>query len=287
MTKAAKILWFLCLAIFLGWLTHRAFGQTFQRSLPFLAKSVPSGPFKPTDIANLKFWLLPDTNYLHSTNTCDLPIGYTNGANLQCISDATGSGYSVTNYLTDIGITTLNTNGQGIQTNPVFRCNHGQVRMMSVTNVYGSAGMTTWVFVVMYPLTGALNGVSMSPFALGELNALLPEIVLNNTTANLILQNGTLPTLSWTTPPHSTWMLITVESSSNGTVVRTNGVQSASSNVGVNGWSRVMFFANLSSTWNFNGDIAEAFVYNNCSSNDVYKLETYLRDRHPFPYAGP
>lgn len=69
MTRAAKIVWFIGLAIFIGWLTHRAFGQTFQRSLPFLAKPiVTSDVFTPITNPTQVPWLIAWYDFSWNTN---------------------------------------------------------------------------------------------------------------------------------------------------------------------------------------------------------------------------
>lgn len=120
MTRAAKIVWFLCLAIFLGWLTHRAFGQTFQRSLPFLAKPASSA-FTFRSIPDLWLWF-------EATSVGFWPN--TNDSVIQFAADLSGNNRSNTvfantgaalRYMTSPGAATntyinwTNFNGCGIQ----------------------------------------------------------------------------------------------------------------------------------------------------------------------------
>lgn len=103
MTRAAKIVWFIGLAIFIGWLTHKAFGQTFQRSLPFLAKPIATatGPWLPTNISPAyRWWVFNDleTN-VAATNWVDRIHGaplrpYVTGPYVAPINTTTGLYFS-------------------------------------------------------------------------------------------------------------------------------------------------------------------------------------------------
>lgn len=286
MTKAAKILWFLCLAIFLGWLTHRAFSQTFQRSLPFLAKQTVTQTV-PFGIHDKYYHLIADStnifNQYGTTPTNGQPVwswrneedAYTNFGAFRHGTCVAGEASSE-NFLAGLGPT-----GGG-----VVQITGGD-QLMQWGGCSGDADYTPTNPLTMFFVMKCTNATSFQIFWYGYNNH--PYIRADFTAGNnpgfsVIAANvdDTVHAVPCNINVLTNWTVVTVYINTNNCYIRTNGVNCGTSfnTSGGSYYSTGNLIAPISFQWQ--GYLAEIIEYEGSilTTNDLQIVENNLKTKY-------